>query len=73
MTSQTLTKAAAIQVVVDDLQSFADETGNPAIFWHLGRLDVLATYVNAFPLATIGEYLKDANDALAAEKEARGT
>jgi hypothetical protein len=73
MTSKT--KAVVLQVVVDDLQEFVDTSTNPvhiaSIYWHLGRLDVLARFSDAFPLETIGLYLGEANEALAAAKEAQ--
>ncbi len=68
-------KAVAIQVVMDDLQTFVDTSTNhvvnDSLFWHLGRLDVLREFVDAFPLETIGLYLREANDAFAEAKQVR--
>lgn len=69
------TKEAAIQVVVDDIQAFVESaeqdlspTDVASLYWQLGRLDVLATYVNVFTIEVIGPYLREANEALAAAK-----
>lgn len=58
------TKAERLQEVVDRLQAVADATGDQGAFWHLGRLDVLATYVEAYTATTIDEYLDEAREAL---------
>lgn len=58
------TKASIIAETVDRLQEVADETGAPALWWHLGRLEVIGSLSNLFGLAQVADAVKEALDAL---------
>lgn len=68
-----MTKASLIAETVDRLQTVADETGAPALWWHLGRLEVIGSLSALFGLAQVREALDEALDALAGVEAERAS